>query len=472
MLKKFGKDLVIYGISSSLGKFVMLLLVPLYTRIFNPEVYGAMDLIATIVAISAIFGMLQLESAVSRYYYAEKSEINRSRMISTALWSILFLSLLFLLSISLFSNAISTQFFKSTVFSNTIIVASFTIPLANLNSLLTVIIRFKKKPFHYMLFQLLQIGITVGLTIFLTINQKIGISGVFWGQVAGYALVNLLMSIYLRHHLAFTWSGSELKKMLRFSLPIVPAVAGGWANSYMNRFIMLGYLSVTEIGLYAVALKIASVFQLIGSAFRMAWGPFFWETYENDPNHREVFKKIQQMLSTFALILVIMITLFSNNIVQLLTSESYFIASQLVGMLALSIAIDNIIMQVTGIGPAITKKTEYNTIIYLLSLPVNIGALFLLVPRFGVIGVPISLLLGNLTCMVVDWYNSERLYYVGFKKLPMFVNMMITFIIIVINLCFDLPLYFKILIMLSLSVYLFAKYRTKIISLFQNRAIF
>ncbi len=465
MLKAFGKDLLIYGLSSSFGKFVTLLLVPVYTRIFSPEVYGIMDLISTIVTICAVLGTMQLESAVSRYYYAEKEESSRNRMVSTALWSILCISLLLVLTVFIFATKLSIEFFKTTEYSSHIVIACLIIPVANLTSLFTVVIRFKKKPVHYLFFQLLQIGITIGLTIFLTVYLKTGIIGVFIGQLAGFAISVLLMSIYLRHQLAFTWNATEFKKMAHFSLPLVPSVAGGWANSYVNRFVMLGYLSVTEIGLYAVALKISSVFQLLGSTLRMAWGPFFWETFERNPNHREVFKMIQKEFSSVILMIVVVITLFSKEIILILTTGPYLPAAQLIGLISLSIAITSIIEPLTGVGPGITKKTKYNTLIYFLSLPVNIASLFILVPLIGVIGVPISLLIGNLVFLIVGWYNSERLYYIGFKKLPMFINFIGALGIILIDMHFNLHILIKILITCLFVIYLAIKYGSKLIPL-------
>lgn len=462
MLKKFAKDVIIYGVSSSITKFVGLLLVPVYTRVFSKEDYGTMELIVTIVALSTIFGMMQLESAVARYYYMEKNENDRKTMVSTAMWTIIAVSLLFFLILLSFSTPLSKILFNSTIYSTIIIIGCLTIPFSNLTAFFSIIIQYKKRPVLYLLFQLLQVTVTISLTIYLVVFAKIGIVGVFWGQLAGFLSSVIFMVIYLREQLGFVWKYNALNKMMRYSLPLLPAVAGNMANSHLNRFIMLGYLSLAEIGLYGVALKISSVFHLISSAFKMAWGPFFWETLENNPDHRAVFKKVQTELSLLVLMIVVFVTLFSKEIIFILTTESYFPAAKLIGLLSLSIALTSIIVPLTGIGPGITKKTEYNTIIYFLGLTINIGSLFIIVPAIGLIGVPISMLLGNITLLIVGWYNSERLYYVGFKKLPMLFNLVATFIIILIDLNFDLPLMVKILVLILLFVYLIVKYHTKI----------
>lgn len=459
MIRSFGKDIIIYGLSSSLSRFVGLFLLPLYTRFFTPDDYGTMDLIATIVAICSIFGMMQLESAVSRYFYAEKNNKARNSMVSTAMWTIVGFSTMIFIALVLSANLLSNYFFESGEFNIVIIVAAMTIPVANLNSLFTVLIRFKKKAVHYLLFQITQLVFTVSLTVLLIVWINTGIIGVFWGKLFGFLITSLGMSYYLRSNLNFTWRFNDIKKMFRYSLPLVPSVAGNWANNYVNRFVMYGYLSVADIGIYVVALKVASIFNLIGSAFRMAWAPFFWETYEKESNHRQIFRSIQNHVSILTLGLVVIVTLFSYEIIYYFATPEYLGAAKLVGLIALSIAITSIISQVIGLGPGITKKTEYNTIIYFLSLSVNIGSLFIFVPIYGLIGVPLSLLLSSLTMLTVSWYNSEKLYPVGFDKSSMIIHLTIVLIVIAVEIKYELLIEIKMLLTSMVLMYFYFRYQ-------------
>jgi O-antigen/teichoic acid export membrane protein len=464
LIKSFGRDLVIYGLSSSISKFFSLFLVPVYTRIFTPEEFGTIDLIGTIVAFVSIIGMMQLESAVSRYYYAEIKECERNEMISTALWSIVLLSSIIFLLWVLLSKSLTSIVFNTVQYANVLFIAGLTIPISNLNSLCTVIIRFKKKPVHYLAFQSSQMILSIGVTVWLVVYIKTGIIGVFAGQLAGLFLTAVGMSYYLRNHIMLIWQWTQLKKMLRFSLPLVPSVAGSWANSYINRFVMVGYLSIAEIGLYAVALKFASLFNLLDAAFRMAWGPFFWETYEKNADHRNIFRDIQSHTIVLIMCLVILVTLFSKEIILTFTTFDYLDAAPLFGLLSLAIGISTIINQTTSLGPGITKRTEYNTIIYFLSVTANVGALFLLVPTFGLIAVPICLLFGSLTLWISSWYNSESLYKIGFRKTPALLITIVALLFIIIDFQIVLPTYMKIIIMTAMLFTLFMKYRVLVTS--------
>ena len=467
MLKSFGKDFLIYGFSSSLTKFIGLFLIPLYTRTFSVEEYGSMDIILTIFSFACIFTMMQLESAIARYYYSTKNEKKQNILISTALWSIVIVSVFMVVFLIVSSNVISMILFDNDKYANVILVAVLIIPAANMNSLFLIIIRFKRKPLHFLFFQGLQVFITVTLTIFLILEIKTGIIGVFYGMLVGFLISALSMLFYLKNKILYIINFPELKKMLRYSLPLMPAVAGGWVNSYMSRFVMLGYMSLLEIGIYAVALKIASIFQLFGAGFRMAWSPFFWDNYENNINHRELFVDLQQYISMIVLFFVIIITLFSKEIIILISTEDYLSSYSLVGILSFSLALSTIISPITAIGPSITKKTEYNSIIYFFSVTVNMISLFILVPLIGLFGVTYSLLLGSFTLMILGWYNSEKLYKVNFNIRAMIVNVTVTFLIVLINLYFDPDIIFRVVILIALSIILLFTNYKKVIRLYK-----
>ena len=452
MLRKFGRDFVIYGFSSTLSSLIGIILVPLYTRYFSVEEFGVQDLILVIVTFTAALGMLQLESAVGRYYFAEKDEQRRATMISTAFWTILAFSLFFFIILSLFASYISESLFGAATYNYVLIIAALKIPIANLSSLFTVIMRFKRKAVHYLLFQLVNVVITITTSLILIAYYETGIMGAFIGILSGWLVITVSMGFYLRSYLKPVWDVVILKKMMRYSLPLLPSVVGNKVDSYMSRFIMLGYLSITDVGVYAVALKVASVFHLIGGAFRMTWPPFFWDTYENNPNHRSIFSKLHQHITIIVIGLVVVVSLFSDEVIAIFATPEYYDATKLVGMLVLSAGISSMVIKITGVGPGITKKTEYNTIIFFIGTAVNISLLFTLVPNIGLMGVPISLLLSTLVRLAISWYNSEKLYYIGFKKLPATIAIIFAILLIIITIFFQLPLFVKLLISSSLII--------------------
>lgn len=441
MLKGLAKSVFIYGIAASIGKFVGLFLVPIYTRIFTPEQYGVIDLISTVVALVSILGMAQLESAISRYYYTAKNESERQLYVSTAFWAIVFLSIFWMLIAVASAGYLSWLLFKTGQYRNIVIAASLIIPVSNLFAFLTVVMRYLKKSMVYTLVVAIQVLSAVGISVWLVVFERIGIIGVFYGQLSGFLLGVATQLFYLRFLLLFTWNWDLLKKLFRYGLPMVPAVAGRWMNAYANRFVMIGYLTLADIGLYTVALKIASVFQLVESAFRMAWGPFMWEHLERD-DHREIYKRIMKLVTIGVFFMVVIFAFFGKEALILLTTPYYVQAAPLMGILAFSIGL-TIVFQTIGLGAGITRRTEFNTLIYLVSAGANIACLFIFVPKMGLIAVPVSLLVGSSMMVLAGWYNSERLYYIGFSKIFFCTAYIITSISVAVTAIADINIYIK-----------------------------
>ncbi len=448
MLKELTKSILTYGVASSIGKFIGLFLVPIYTRIFSPEQYGVVDLISTVVTLVSILGMVQLESAMSRYYFFVKEDDERRIYISTAFWTIVVLSILWTVITLLLSEHVSVLLFKTAQYRNIILVASLIIPLSNIFTFLTVLMRYIKKPRVYTIFVTVQLLSTVGISVWLVVFERIGIIGVFYGQLFGFAIAAGAMLFYLRFLLRFAWNWKVLKKFFRYSLPMVPAVAGNWLNSYANRFVMLGYLSLADIGLYTVALKIASIFRLLNSAFMMAWGPFMWENFER-PDHKEIYQRVMKIVSLGVFSLVAMVALFGKEVLSLLTTEEYASAAPLIGILCFSIGL-TIVAKTIGLGAGITKRTEFNTLIYSVSVGINIACLFVLVPSIGFIAVPICLLISTTALIVLTWWNSERLYYIGFPKIFFGVTYIVTLFAVVIPIMTDINILLKTIIVATI----------------------
>ena len=120
------------------------------------------------------------------------------------------------------------------------------------------------------------------------------------------------MTLGLKHLISKEVKFDFVKSALNYSVPLIPAVFSGWVNSYGSRFLMLSFLSLKEMGLYAASIKIASVFQLFGEAFRDDMAPVFWKTFKANENHKTIFKEFHSVLS--ALITIVLVIYIGNRI--------------------------------------------------------------------------------------------------------------------------------------------------------------
>ena len=62
-----------------------------------------------------------------------------------------------------------------------------------------------------------------------------------------------------------------LKKMLRYSIPLIPTTVFWWITSVSDRYMVTAYLGVDANGIYAVSYKMPTILSLVSSIFMEAW---------------------------------------------------------------------------------------------------------------------------------------------------------------------------------------------------------
>jgi O-antigen/teichoic acid export membrane protein len=448
MLKNLSKDFILYGIGGALSKASSIILLPFYTFYFSPKEYGVLELLTVIITLSSIIGLLQLESALSRFFYEYQDE-KRKQLISTLFLFSGLLSFLIALLLWILGDSINFLIFDSLIYTNAYNISLLSLPLFCINSLLIVIIRFTEKKQIFIQSQGLLFLANLIIPVVLIYFFDWGISSFFWGQFFGLLLAVLFISLSSRKEFATTFSIKFIGPSLKYSLPLIPGVASGWINSYGSRFLMISFLSFKEIGIYAVAIKIASIFQLIGSAFRMTWPQFFWKTFKEDKNHKQVFRTIHYWLSLIISAVIIFFTIFVADFASLILREDYNKAIPYIPMISFSFLIQSFLIQIVGVGPSIKYKTKFNSYAFILGTLLNLITLVIFLPKIGLIAVPISFLISSIASYIALWYFSELLYKINFYKRITILHFLLILSIIFFVLFYSLSLQEKLLLFLA-----------------------
>ena len=77
------KDSAIYGIGSTVQKFLMVFLMPLYTAFLTPAQYGVVGMVNVTSQFVYVFINLGMDTAAARFYFDNKGEEHRRRVIGT-----------------------------------------------------------------------------------------------------------------------------------------------------------------------------------------------------------------------------------------------------------------------------------------------------------------------------------------------------------------------------------------------------
>lgn len=448
-MKQLVKHFFVYGLGSTIGKFLSLFLLPIYASVFTPEDYGSLDFILTIATIISIFGMLQIETGLQRFYYEYESEIDRNKLLSTSFVFTLILSLIVTLLSLPFIPFVNDNYFEGKYDIELFISLLVIIP-SNLLGILFIDFRYKKKSILFMVINIALVLINALSSICAVKIFDMGILGVVACNTGTLFLIFCIcFFIWFKDVKKLSVNNQMLKQMLSFGLPQFPARLGSISNSYINRFFMIGMLSVSAIGIYSVSLKIASGMQLVLSAFQLAWLPYMYELLSK-PNHKKELIRSYKCILWILFYCVSLISIFSKDIVLLLTNESYIEAAKYAPILAYYYAF-YILKETTDIGVNVAKKPKYTTYIYFIASVLNIVLLYFLTPIYGLYGVTFALLISNALLFFLTLFVSEKLYPIGFPKIPTLIINIIMFGFVLIPSLFNTSLFEEFIIALFLT---------------------
>ena len=419
MIKKFrqlGKESIIYGLGGVLTGAIRFFMLPIFTRIFPPTDYGTIDLLSTISGLVGAFVVLGMDSAQTYYFYESKTDNHKREVIRTTIgFNLLWGGFVFLICFSLipifnhllFNGKLPTIYFV--IVFGTIFFASFQSTFVNLFRLLF-------KPWQYLTTSLTNTVLGYGLAIYLVVYLHKHITGYLSGLLVSAVIVMLVSALLLRDWLPGRFSCPLLKKMLKYGIPLSPIGLAVRLINVSDRYFLLHYLDLKEVGIYAVGATFALTIALATQAFRLSWTPLSI-SMSKEPDANRFYQIVGQGYLVFGSIGVIILMGISLPLMTLLTVPEYYSGFKVVGLLSYG-AVFYGFYTISGLGVWLGKKTIYMTVAIVASALVNLILNAMLIPVMGMIGAGLATCSAYIIGNLITLYFGERVYPIGFRLMP------------------------------------------------------
>lgn len=407
---KFIKQFLLYGFPSLLGKLIAVFLIPVYTSVLTKEEYGAIALIISCKGVIGLVSHLEIHTGVFRDYF--ENGMDRKKLLSTGFFSILgssFVVFLFLYATKTFwlHNVLGLPLEYELAF----ILMLISIPLACTDSFFSILTRFQKKAITFSVVSALRLIVQICTTIYCVIYLRTGICGVFIGVIAGEVLVSLTLFLVNRSQFSCCFDTTILKQVLKYSIPTLPAVLAAWVDGSLGQILISKYVSVSELGVYSLALQLTSVFILLSMTMKQVWDPYLFENYKKD-NFKTEVQKLYSVLMMIVLLLTINISLLSKDIILLLSNPSYINAADYFVLLVFAMGV-YLMMPFVQSGVQLTRKTKYLGLYTMIGSGINLILMLCLLPVVGIAIVPVALGVSRLVKYVL--FNIYLKKHIGFS---------------------------------------------------------
>lgn len=438
MLKKFIKSFSIYGLIPVLGKFISVLLLPLYTRVLTPEDYGAQDVLVQLAIFFTFLINLELYSGVGRYFYDKKDIIDKKKLISTGLWITILICIILVTLAFYFNNEIYKLFFETPKHKTAFYLTILWAPISALYTYFSAVMRYEQKPKLYFVLSNIQLLIRILSTILFVVVFRLGVMGVILGHIVGELSSVFMFGFYLRQYFGFYFDKIDLKSILSFSLPMTPAVLLISFQKPLIRYLAVNYLSIVDLGYYTIALQIASILSFVQYGLSASWKPYLYEMLQKSGYEVEV-KRIYNLFLSVTSLVCLLIIFNGKLLLKLLTTPAYFPAASLIGFVTVTSMLE-IIRQISGCGPIVVKKTQYITYIELVASLASVLFFVALHRYIGIIGLAVAFLGGILVKFIWGWVLTKKFTEVNLDILPTIIILSLLIIVSIIYAVLDISL--------------------------------
>lgn len=435
MIKQFFKDSFIYTIPSVFSKGISFLLLPLYTRVLSPSDFGSFDLIIVFSAIINMIITLEISQGVARFYSEENDIKIKRKYASSSLWFLLLCHSLFFSIAFIFSGDLATFIFEVKGKELLIQLALIFIFSSSLFSLITNQLRWGFQSINFALVSILMSSTTAIFSIFFAYILDWGLAGILGGMILGNFSGIILGLWYLRNIYRLDFSFILLNRMIKFSFPLVFSSLALWVSMYVDRIMIKSFMTLDDVGIYATGFKIASSISVILIGLNTSFTPLIFKNYKKKNTPIEISIMFRTVVAA-SVIVYLIISLFSDIILKIFTTELYFKSGEPLVFLIPAVLISG--LQFFAPGISIAKKTHYFIYVFVLGGLLNTILNYILIPQFGILGAAISTLLGNLSIFMMLMILSQRLYYVPHKWFQILFFFILS--ILIVNFVLDLNL--------------------------------
>lgn len=395
-----------------------LITLPFVTWFFSVEDVGRLTMLQVTLGLSVSLFSLGLHQAYVREYHEEndKGALLKAAMLPGAALLIFCSVVLVLLPYSISEVFFDIDSGKLTFLLVLGVFSSFLI------NFLAHIVRMQERGLAFSATQVLP---RLALLIFIGLILLLGLTNSF-ENLMSMSVLSLISSLTLFLGLTRrSWLPALqarlnvvlMKKMLRFSLPLLAGSLAYWGLTTMDRFFLRMYSGLEELGVYAVSATLAGAVGVVSTIFSNLWHPmvYKWVKEGADPSR---IQRVYENMMIFVALLWSSAGMLSWVLVYFLPAEYKAIEYLIVA--CISMPLFYMLSETTVVGIGITRKTSFSMFASIAAFVVNALLNYILIPEYGASGAALASVVAFFVFFVLRTESSAYLWQ-SFPRVKLYI---------------------------------------------------
>lgn len=413
-LKRLAGGSIIYGVGTTLQKFMGLLLLPFFTRVLTPSEYGIAALLSLIaVALGGLFN-LGTGNSLGLLYYREEYTQHRPALIWTNASLMFCNSTLFIILLMVLSPWVSDLVFESQDKANLLRLSLLGLGFTTISAPFLAYLRMEEKAWRFVAMSLSSALLYIFISAMLVLWLRMGILGLILAGVISNGLMLLIVLLTIARQLPFRLEFSFIPKLVRIGFPSVFGLFAFMLIDYADRQMLQRMVGIEALGVYSVGYSFGMIMMVFVGAFSNAWPPFFQSFMNRLSDARRVFGKIlKYYVLGFGLLVLVFFTA-AKPVVSIMVASTFQEAYIVVGLVAAGYMLRGCYLILLP-GLSFAHKLNIRSGIEWFAAIINLGLNLLWIPKYGIIGAAIATLVSNLCLPVLTWFFGRRFLSVDYE---------------------------------------------------------
>lgn len=414
--KKLLSNTLTFGIGTFSSKILVFLLMPLYTRALTPDEFGVVDLLVQTANLIVPVISAGIVSAVIRFGLDkayDKSSVFTAGFITITV------------GFGVFLLAIPLMRLIDFVTEYTLLIYLFVL-MSAFRSLCSHFVRSMQYVKLFSFDGVLSTVMVILFNVIFLLGFRMGITGYILATILSDFVSILFLTVVAELWKFLKWKGFEkstFKKMLQYSVPLIPTSLFWWITNVSDRYMVNYMLGSDANGLYAVAYKIPTIVVLVSTIFTEAWQ--MSAVLENDADKKQFFSKVFSSYSSLMFLCTSVLILSCKLTTRLLVDMSYYSSWQYVPVLVLATAF-SCFANFLGSVYMVEKKSMITLLTVLAGAASNIILNIFLIPAMGVNGAALATFMSYVIVFVVRAVTSRKFIKINMNVPRLLLNLLLT----------------------------------------------
>ena len=430
-MKTLAKETAIYGVSSIFGKLLSWFL-GLYWA-FELKTIAEMGVITYSYAWIALFQVILTYGMETGFFRFANREDDPLKVYSTAIISIVSSTLLFVVLAITFLNPIAASFGPS-MQPRYALMLILILTLDVLGAIPFAFLRFSKRPLKFAFLKLLNVVLIIAFNLFFFklapwlrnfypelfgwYNISNGIDYILISNVVASLIQFLLLTPHMR--IKFQFDGALLKKMLRYSYPLLILGIAGVLNQSADKMVFTWLYpdpaeAETQLGIYGQSFKIAIIMVMFTQAFRYAFEPFIFAR-DREESSKSNLKSYADASKYFLILglLIFLVTMGYLDITKYLIPRNYHEGLKVVPIVMLGELFFGLYFNLS-LWYKLTDKTKWGAYMSLFGLVITLTILIVFIPHYGYMACAWASFFANLAMMTLSYFLGQKHYPIPYN---------------------------------------------------------